>query len=299
MSDPRILYKLNERIISVRFSKQYLLGSRVLMYLDMLKNGRVRRLIERFHKDIKTVKLRNKSDSSQERILNIDFDKPVIGKRLVVYTSIYGKYDRIFEPLYVDPNCDYYILTNQDIPKDSIWKKIDYEFPESVNTDFLRNRYVKMFPYLIFPDYTYSLYIDGNITLVSAVSLYLNDFNCKTGIGMHKHPASNDLYDEVDACHMTGKITADEAANLKQKLKTEGFPKNFGMLECNVILRNHQVEACKDIMQIWWNELLTGVKRDQLHFTHALYKLGYKYSDIDILGLNMNMNPMFIREAHL
>ena len=299
MIEPKKLYELNEKIIKIRFSREYLVGSRVLLYLNMLRHARIRHLIIRLNKDRKTLKIRKKYDKSSQKVLSIDFCRPVVGKRLAVYTSIYGKYDKLCEPLYVDPNCDYYILTDQYIPEDSIWKKIDFEFPEYINTNFLKNRYVKMFPNLVFPDYSYSLYIDGNITVVSEVSLYLNDFNCRSGIAMHKHPASSDLYDEIEACLMTEKITNDEASYLRKRLQDEGFPKNFGMLECNIILREHNKDACKLIMSTWWDELLHGLKRDQLYFTYSLYKNGYKYSDIDILGLNMNMNPMFIRETHL
>ncbi len=299
MSDPKQLYELNRRTIETRFSREYLVGSRVLLYLDMLKHGKLGKLVQRFRKDRKTMRLRKQGASVPEKTLSIDFSIPYSGERMAVYTSIYGKYDSLCEPIYVDPNCDYFILTNQDVPPNSLWKKIDFEFPEEINTDFLKNRYVKMFPHKVFPDYRYSLYVDGNITLVSAVSLYLKDFDCKSGIAMHKHPASNDLFDEIEACLMTNKITESESKELKQKLEKEGFPKNYGMFECNIILRDHKSEACMRIMEKWWDELLKGAKRDQLHFTYALFKMGYKYSDLALLGLNMNMNPMFIREAHI
>lgn len=299
MSDPKQLYELNKRAIDNRFSREYLVGSRVLLYLDLLKHGKIGSLWQRFRKDKKTMKFRKQGATVTEKVLSVDFSKPYSGERMAVYTSIYGKYDSLCEPLFVDPNCDYYILTNQDVPENSIWKKVDFQFPEDINTDFLKNRYVKMFPHKVFSNYRYSLYIDGNITLVSAVSLYLNEFHCKSGIAMHKHPASSDLYDEIDACLMTSKITDVQAKELKQKLDKDQFPRNFGMFECNIILRDHQNEACCEIMDSWWNELLKGAKRDQLHFTYALFKLGYTYNDLALLGMNMNTNPMFIREAHI
>lgn len=299
MSDPKQLYELNKRTIDIRFSREYLLGSRVLLYQDMLKHGNISSLFQRFRKDWKTMQLRRDRNIVHNNLLSVNFDKPYSGDRIAVYTSIYGEYDSLCEPLYVDPNCDYYILTNQEVPENSIWKKIEFEFPQKINTNFLKNRYVKMFPHKIFSNYRYSLYIDGNITVVSAVSLYLNEFAPVSGIAMHKHPASGNLYDEIDACLMTGKIKYEESVQLKEKLIKEGFPQNFGMFECNIILRDHKNEACSKIMEMWWNELLDGVKRDQLHFTYTLFKMGYKYSNIALLGMNMNMNPMFIRGTHI
>lgn len=298
MSDPRLLFELNRRTIDMRFSKEYIVGSRVLMYMNLLKHGRIKALIQRVNKDHKTLKLRRNGEAAAENVLTVDFQKPYSGDRLAVYTSIYGKYDQLCEPLYVDPNCDYYILTDQEVPKQSVWKKVKVDFPEEVNTDFLKNRYVKMFPHKLFKDYRYSLYVDGNITLVSAVSLYLNAFNCPAGIAMHKHPASDDLYDEIEACLMTRKINCEEAKSLRKKLSDEGFPRHFGVFECNIILRDHNSDMCKALMVSWWNELMHGVKRDQLHFTYALFRAGYQYSDIALLGSNMNKNPMFIRASH-
>lgn len=299
MNDPKQLYNLNKRTIDIRFSREYLVGNRIFLYLDMLKHGKICSLFRCINKDRKTLRLRVKEDIAHENLISLNFDEPYKGARIAIYTSIYGKYDSLCEPLYVDPNCDYFILTNQKVPESSVWKKIEFEFPEEINTNFLKNRYVKMFPNEIFPNYRYSLYVDGNITVVSAVSFYLNDFNSAAGIAMHKHPASSNLYDEIDACLMTGKIKNKEAIQLKEKLIREGFPKDFGMFECNVILREHQNMACLKIMKAWWEELMEGAKRDQLHFTYALFKTGYKYSDIGLLGMNMNMNPMFIREAHI
>jgi len=56
-------------------------------------------------------------------VQSLDFSKPYTGKRIAVYTAIYGNYDTIPEPLYADPMCDYYIFTDKDIPEGSIWKK--------------------------------------------------------------------------------------------------------------------------------------------------------------------------------
>ena len=37
---------------------------------------------------------------------------------------VVGKYDSIYEPIVLMDNTDYFIITDLDIPKDSVWKKI-------------------------------------------------------------------------------------------------------------------------------------------------------------------------------
>ena len=55
-----------------------------------------------------------RKDVSKNKI--IDFSKDAVKsfpEKVVVYTCIYGQYDRILEPLCVDKNCEYYIFTDQ------------------------------------------------------------------------------------------------------------------------------------------------------------------------------------------
>jgi len=299
MKNAKKLYELNQRAIDNRYSKEYLLGNRMLVYWGMIKKGKLFTLASRIRRDFKTIRKRKTDGICSNVEILIDFEKPYMGEKIIVYTSVYGKYDTICEPLFVDPNCDYFILTDQDVSKTSIWKKHKVVFPEDVNTDFLKNRYVKMFPHKIFTEYRYSLYIDGNITITSAVSLYFCNFNCATGIAMHKHPANNDLYEEIESCLMAKKISQTEAEEMREKLIREGFPHNYGMFECNIILRDGHNTHCSDVMELWWKELLNGPKRDQLHFTYSLFKLGYQVDDLALLGVNMNKNPMFIRNSHI
>lgn len=55
-----------------------------------------------------------------------------------------------------------------------------------------------MNPHLVFTDYDYSVYIDGNIQLVGDPSEFVNQLS-PLGIGLHKHRARNCAYDEAKA----------------------------------------------------------------------------------------------------
>ena len=181
----------------------------------------------------------------------------------------------------------------------SIWNKVEFDmFPRNVNTNFLRNRYVKMLPHKVLPDYEYSVYVDGNLQITSEISLLFKNFSSPTGIAMHKHPSNNGIYEEVMYNKRLGKITSDEANYLRKLYKKYNMPDQFGMFECNVICRCSNNQCCVAIMDKWWNEVYNGVKRDQLYFTFVLFLLGYKFQDVALIGNNINANPMFIRYQH-
>lgn len=293
----KLLY-LNSERIKVSTGKERFVGAKVLKYLSLLKRLRFARIFKELDHDIYAFL---KKDVRKNHI--IDFSQDAVStftEKVIVYTSIFGSYDEILEPLCVDENCDYYIFTDQKIPEESIWKKVDNSLiPEYCNTPAKKNRYVKMFPHKLF-DCRYSIYIDGNLQLVGHPSqLVQNRLNeCKTGIGMHLAPRENCIYEEAEnVCHV-GKISKDERNEVLKLYKDSKMPRHFGMCECNVIVRDHKNENMKQIMERWWKYYLEGVKRDQLYFTYTVYMCGFKFTDINTFGASVNDNIHFLRTEH-
>jgi len=290
------MYNLNRLRLEVRNSRQYFIGDRIEKYVQLIKCRHFLAAMKLFGNDSWRVLVKKKR-VPEVQILNLS--ESYSGERIAVYTSVYGNYDEVSEPLYNDPMCDYYIFTNLEIPKTSIWQKVDFnEFPNEVDTDFLKNRYVKIMSHVIFPRYKYTVYVDGNIQIVSEISLYFKNFHSKTGIGMHQHPSNNDLYDEIKTNQKLSKITLEESKSIKKTYKKHNMPRNFGMFECNVIFRDQYNSNCTEIMNQWWRSVYLGIKRDQLYFTFILFKLGYSFNDMYLIGNTVNTNPMFIRNRH-
>lgn len=292
------LIYLNSERIKLGTGNERFIGSKVLKYLSLLKRLRLIRIFKELNHDIYAF---FKKDVSNNHI--IDFSQnalSVFSQKVIVYTSIFGSYDKILEPLCIDKNCEYYIFTDQEIPENSIWKKKDNSIiPEYCDTPAKKNRYVKMFPYKFF-NCEYSIYIDGNLQLVGHPSqLVQKNLNeCKTGIGMHLSPRENCIYEEAEnVCHV-GKITKGEKREVRKLYKEANMPRHFGMCECNVIVRNHENENMKQIMEKWWKYYLEGVKRDQLYFTYTVYISGFKFTDINTFGASVNDNVHFLRTEH-
>lgn len=288
-------YNLNKRALEYYNSKEYFIGKKIVQYGNYLKKGRLLKTIGVIAEDIFRIVVKKKKNPD---VSEIDVNYLYQGKKIAIYTAVFGNYDRICEPLYIDPNCDYYIFTDIDIPHDSVWKKRIIEFPEYVNTPFLKNRYVKMLPHIVLKEYDVSFYIDGNLQLVTTPSLYMKNFDSKIGIGMHKHPSNVNLFEEVKYNVKLNKITNEEAKTIRKLYKLNNMPKNYGMFECNAILRDSQNDICIKIMEQWWKAVFNGIKRDQLYFTFVLFKNNYKFNDVFLLGDNINSNPMFIRYSH-
>lgn len=214
-------------------------------------------------------------------------------ERIAIYTSIFGAYDHVLEPAWVPDNCDFYIITDQEIGAGSVWKKIE---PDSgvlskLKSNALRNRYYKMFPHNVeeLKDYRYSIYIDGNIKAVSDLTELVNRIG-RYGLSFHRHSSRDCVYEEAKVCVMAKKETQKNVDAHMNYLREENFPEKYGMLECNVIVRDHTSDITKEIMQDWWKEFLRHSKRDQLSLPFVLYKHGIQVEEVATLGNNVYEN---------
>ncbi|MCR5639679.1 MAG: DUF616 domain-containing protein [Lachnospiraceae bacterium] len=215
-------------------------------------------------------------------------------KKIVVYTCIWGKYDTINEPMYVNKNIDYVIITNQNIPKSSAWKKIDISKLLDIKgkTDVEINRMCKMLPHLIFPDYDYSIYIDGNIRIITDMMPIISDMG-ENVIGIHEYP-EDCIYEMKNAVIVGKRAKKEDLLPQIEKYKKEGFPEHFGAFECNIIARKHNDKNCIELMNSWWEEFQeTPSKRDQFSFVYVLWKHGLKADYVFSLGYNVRFNPRF------
>lgn len=222
-------------------------------------------------------------------------------KKIAIYTCIIGAYDKISEPLICPNNCDFYIVTDQDIPTKSMWKKIDFDRHSQKLvklSDVEVNRFFKMHPDILFPDYEYSIYIDGNIQPISDLTEFINRIG-DCGIAAHRHCFRNCIYKEAEVLAYLKKDDPTRIKKHVEYLKKSGMPEEYGMIECNVIARKHHNSICKTVMELWWSEFRDYSKRDQISFMHALYTNGVTAEDVATLGNNVFENDAIRKIGHV
>lgn len=220
---------------------------------------------------------------------NMEYKLP----KVVVYTVSTGKYDNLREPKFINSDFDYYAFTSVDIPKDSVWKRIDVGGEVSTMTPLEQARYVKTHPHLYFKDYDISIFIDGNIQVLCDIRpLIFTMIERKKTIAIHRHTTRKCLYHEGRIVWAQGKAKLIGIIKQLYHYKKEGFPKNYGLFETNVIIRYHNDPLCINVMETWWNEIATFTKRDQLSFTYSLWKNNLTSDYIMSLG-NCSRNSQY------
>lgn len=219
--------------------------------------------------------------------------------KVVVYTSVFGNYDKICEPLFVNDKIKYIAITDQEISTDSIWEKYDTSSIDGFDKldAYHKSKYCKLHPHKFFSSYDYSIWVDGNVQIVAdllPLILRLDNHFMAT----FTNPYHNDIYTEARFCVYHDAVDLKKVNEQMEQYKKDGFPKGFGMREFSIIVRQHNVNQCISLMEQWWNEVNTFTMRDQLSFPYLLWKNKLTIDTIQLLGGNWRHNPRFIAKPH-
>ena len=292
--------KINKKRIELYNSEEYKIGSMIIKMKKLLKSLNLIEMFKLVRRHHKIKKL--SSFPTEEYEMRIENKDKISNKKIVVYTCITGNYDNIIEPLFTSNNIDYIIFTDKQVNDKSIWKlKKTEDYNELAHMNYVEmNRFIKLNPYFLFEkQYDYSIYIDGNIGIVSDIRRLLNCINPKYGIAMHKHRNRNDIYKEVEVCKLLGKGNSKKMEQQINNYRKDNFPKSYGMLEANVIVADLKNNTGKKIMIEWWKEFEESKsERDQLSLIYVLWKNKISVDSIATLGSDVYKNPIFYIESH-
>lgn len=213
--------------------------------------------------------------------------RSIDAKNSVVYTAITSGYDAVMDAQYVDGNKFVSFLEDPSV-KSKTWeiKKLDRQSPD----DNRCSKIYKVLPHLYFPDYEYSLWIDGNVRLLQSVQLLIQTFLQDADMALFKHPERNCLYAEALTCSERNLDNPTVIARQMDQYKQEGFPSNAGLSECTILLRRHS-PLMEKFNQAWWEEICKWSKRDQISFPYVAKKIGIKYN---YFPGNLRLNNNFI-----
>ena len=206
-----------------------------------------------------------------------------ISKKKVVYTCITGDYDRLIDPKVVSEDFDYICFTDSDKLQSDVWKIMP--LPEETNelTQVKKQRFIKTHPHLVLKDYDYSIWVDGNMEIVGGMNDFIKNIDVKdASIFIPKHPVRKCIYAEERAVISMKKDKSEITNPQIKRYKSEKFPKDYGLVQSNIIFRKHNDKDCIKIMDEWWEEIKNGSHRDQLSFNYICWK----NKDIKVIFLN-------------
>lgn len=208
--------------------------------------------------------------------------------KIAVYTCIIGDYDQPKEPQFKPSNVDYILVTDGPLPSTGVWKGINARTIKGIpDFDNCRvSRYVKLHPHLFLDDYDYSIYIDGNIKTIGDIR-YLIHFLNQYGFASNLHRKRDCIYEELEACVRQNKDNEQIMRKQIDSYRSEGMSEHYGLIEANLLVRDHHNHICVEIMERWWQEIIKHSKRDQLSLPFVLWKMGIPVSEIGLISDNV------------
>jgi hypothetical protein len=195
----------------------------------------------------------------------------------VIYTAIIGDYDNLKEPLVYDDTWDYVCFTNSDkVPTNTKWKI--KPVPDIIqNLESVKKaRSLKILPHIFLDSYHESIWVDGTIEVVSSPTDLLHEYlDGDYDIMICKHPDRICVYEEGITCKKLKKDTPVIIDKQIDQYKSEGYPEKWGMVQTGVIYRKN-TENVRKHGDLWWSQVLSFSKRDQLSFNYSLWKKNLK-----------------------
>lgn len=226
-------------------------------------------------------------------------------KSIVVYTAIFGSRDVLIDPEYVNNGFEYVCFTDNKELKSKIWS-IRYCSPV-FKDPVMSAKLFKLLPQNLFPDFETSIWIDGNMVIISDLSPLKKVVDSVYTLACFNHNLSID--DSVNCIYDEAKILLKEIKNGKhqtldpkpirqhiKKLLKEGYPHQFGLISGNLLIRKHMDKKCIAMMEKWWFEILCGSRRDELSFNYLSWKTNFLFHYVE--G-DFKKNNYFITLKHL
>lgn len=193
-------------------------------------------------------------------------------KKWVIYTALFGDYDKIVDPDQLWEEFDFICFTDQKGLRSPIWQFVNVA--SEGESSVLLNRKYKMLPHLFLSQYEVSLYLDVNIKPLKNPREFIERELLEKDFLLPRHSVRECVYEEAKECIIFKKSGLEETISQISRYKKDGFPRKFGLSENGILFRRHNLPLIKSLMEQWWIEFGQGSKRDQLSLPYIFWKNG-------------------------
>lgn len=224
-------------------------------------------------------------------------------EKTVIYTAIFGGKDKLLEPEFKPAGCDFVCFSDTEFTSPT-WKVVKTEM---IGNDPVRNaRRHKVLAHKLFPEYTYSVWVDGNIIVRGDVNELIAEKLQHMNMAIYDHAyttgdARDCVYDEAKALlkFSKGSKYKDDPELIKAqiaKYKAEGYPKHNGLISSMELIRRHNEPDVVATMEDWWREIDAHSRRDQLSFNYVAWK---HQLPLEVIHEDSRYNKYFLHTAHV
>lgn len=220
----------------------------------------------------------------------------------VIYTCITGNYDNLITHHFINNEWHYVCFTDQvtKTKKLAHWELRPLVYNKMDNVK--NQRWHKLHPHILFPEYQKSIYLDANID-IRAKEIF-NDvasaIDAGQKIAINKHFERINLYDEFASClnsHKDKQEVIKRQLALIKKTDFQGFLPNNVFFENNIIYREHHDPQVVKTMNDWWMWIKKYSYRDQLSLAYVVWKNNLSVSPLSPVSYRYQPSVSFTYTA--
>ena len=216
---------------------------------------------------------------------------------VVVYTANFGGKDKLYEPsnsgALAELNVDFVCVTDNPSFESEFYRIIEHK---SKFEDVSKNaRKVKILGFDGMENYDLAIWHDSSIQIDCKKIVDLIEFGQKHALSTFKH-GREDVYLEAIACIENNKDRSIRIAKQMKRYQEAGVKAHSGLFETGILVLNVKQYLNSGLPEIWWNEIESGSRRDQLSLPFAQLKSGV---EIGILKGSGHQNPYSKYYDHL
>lgn len=225
--------------------------------------------------------------------------------RIVVYTAIFGGYDRPQIPAVVNDRVRYVLFSDRTYPPEQLgpW---ELHRRQPGGDPRRENRRRKILAHRWFPEADGTLYLDGNLQLLCDPVELVQD--CEQRDPHHSGPGEARLFafahHQRRCLYREARAVADARLDRRGTVRRqvgrylkEGYPRDNGLAWGGCLLRKR---GCERFNDLWWDEVAGHSCRDQISLPYALWKTGLPHVLLDRpIPYGGRRNPFLKRVPHL
>jgi hypothetical protein len=197
-------------------------------------------------------------------------------KKFLVITAITNGKDKLVDPPVIFDNCDYIAYVDKKT-EGTVWDQREV-LKFSTIDKFKDRRDAKPYKILsavMFPQYEYIIWEDGNHQLKKDPQLIIEEYGEDTDIMVFKHPDRKCLFQEMSACAQWNLDIRETIQAQYNHYISNRMPNMFGLFEMSTFIVKTS-DAVKELQLMWWEQICKFSSRDQISFPYCLWKMGNK-----------------------
>lgn len=138
--------------------------------------------------------------------------------------------------------------------------------------------------------------MDGNIEILGDMRDDINKYITDGNMLCNLHRERTGIYEESELCIRFRFDYIDVIEKQMEMIRAEGFPDDNELIEGAVLIRKHNCEDVKQVMEAWLDVVEHGSRRDQLSFNYVAWKYNFFFDITDLYSLD---NPYYYHHYHM